>query len=78
MIKPKLGRPRAPNGQARQQPRINLGLNLSAAHKLKGLQDHFNKKLGFEMTASQLIEYLYLLHANNIGGTHDKQRNISL
>ena len=63
MTKPKLGRTRAPNGTS-ALPRVNVGLNLGAAQKLKGLQDHFNTKLGFELTASQLIEYLYLLHTN--------------
>jgi hypothetical protein len=66
MIKPKLGRPRAPNGQAGQQPRITVALNIAAATKLKALQDHFNTKLGFELTASQLIEYLHLLHTKEI------------
>ena len=67
MIKPKLGRPRAPNGKRSVQQRVNVGLNLVAAEKLKKLQDHFNTKLGFELTASQLIEYLYLLHTNDMG-----------
>jgi hypothetical protein len=66
MTKPKLGRTRAPNGTS-ALPRVNVGLNLGAAQKLKGLQDHFNTKLGFELTASQLIEYLYLLHTNKTG-----------
>ena len=66
MTKPKLGRTRAPNGKGADQ-RVSIGLNLGAAQKFKGLQDHFNTKLGFELTASQLIEYLYLLHTNNMG-----------
>ena len=62
MTKPKLGRPRAPNGQARQQPRVQVGLNLAAAEKLKQLQTQYTAKLGFELTASQLIEHLFYLH----------------
>ena len=68
MTKPKLGRPRAPNGTS-AQPRVQVGLNLAAAEKLKALQDHFNTKLGFALTTSQVIEYLYRLHANDIGET---------
>ena len=62
MTKPKLGRPRAPNGQARQQPRVQVGLNLAAAKKLQALQDHFNTKLGVELTSSQVIEHLFHIH----------------
>ena len=69
MTKPKLGRPRAPNGQSAVQTRVQVGLNLAAAEKLKALQDHFNTKLGFALTTSQVIEYLYRLHANDIGET---------
>ena len=58
MSKPKLGRTRAPNGQARQQPRVTVRLTLAAAEKLKELQIHYTAKLGFELTASQLIEHL--------------------
>ena len=66
MTKPKLGRTRAPNGTS-AQPRVSVGLNLVAAQKLEMLQDHFNKKLGFELTASQLIEYLHFLHTKDTG-----------
>ena len=59
MIKPKLGRARSPNGQARQQPRVMVSLNLAAAEKLKQLQIQYTAKLGFELTASQLIEHLF-------------------
>ncbi len=62
MIKPKLGRPRSPNGQARQQQRVNVGLNLAAAEKLKQLQTQYTAELGFELTTSQLIERLFYLH----------------
>jgi hypothetical protein len=65
MNKPKLGRTRAPNGTS-ALPRVTVGLNIAAAEKLKALQDHFNTKLGFELTASQLIEYLHLLHTKEI------------
>ena len=58
MTKPKIGRTRAPNGQARQQPRVTVRLTLAAAEKLKELQIHYTAKLGFELTASQLIEHL--------------------
>ena len=67
MIKPKLGRPRSPNGERLVRQRVNVGLNLVAAQKLEMLQDHFNTKLGFELTASQLIEHLHLVHTNNTG-----------
>ena len=71
MIKPKLGRPRAPNGNKNVMPRVNIGLNLAAAEKLKQLQIQYTAKLGFELTASQLIEHLYLLHTNKIGDTNE-------
>ena len=71
MIKPKLGRPRAPNGERNVMPRVNVGLNLAAAEKLKQLQIQYTAKLGFELTASQLIEHLYLLHTNKIGDTNE-------
>jgi len=58
MTKPKLGRTRAPNGQARQQPRVTVVLNIATAEKLKQLQIQYTAKLGFELTASQLIEHL--------------------
>ena len=61
MTKPKLGRPRAPNGTS-AQPRVQVGLNLAAAEKLKQLQTQYTAKLGFELTASQLIEHLFYLH----------------
>ena len=60
--KPKLGRPRAPNGNKNVMPRVNVGLNLAAAEKLKQLQTQYTAKLGFELTASQLIEHLFYLH----------------
>ena len=62
MTKPKLGRPRAPNGNKNVVPRVNVGLNLAAAEKLKQLQTQYTAKLGFELTASQLIEHLFYLH----------------
>ena len=62
MTKPKLGRPRAPNGQSAVQTRVQVGLNLAAAEKLKQLQTQYTAKLGFELTASQLIEHLFYLH----------------
>ena len=62
MIKPKLGRPRAPNGEKNVMPRVNVGLNLAAAKKLQALQDHFNTKLGVELTSSQVIEHLFHIH----------------
>ena len=71
MIKPKLGRPRAPNGNKNVMPRVNIGLNLAAAEKLKQLQIQYTAKVGFELTASQLIEHLYLLHTNKIGDTNE-------
>jgi len=58
MTKPKIGRTRAPNGQARQQPRVTVVLNIATAEKLKQLQIQYTAKLGFELTASQLIEHL--------------------
>ena len=61
MTKPKLGRPRAPNGTS-AQPRVQVGLNLAAAKKLQALQDHFNTKLGVELTSSQVIEHLFHIH----------------
>ena len=61
ITKTKVGRTRAPNGKGADQ-RVSIGLNLGAAQKLRALQDQFHKKLGFELTASQLIEYLHLLH----------------
>ena len=61
MTKPKLGRPRAPNGTS-AQPRVTVGLNLVAAQKLEMLQNHFNTKLGVELTASQVIEHLFHIH----------------
>ena len=43
-------------------PRVNVHLNLAAAEKLKQLQTQYTAKLGFELTASQLIEHLFYLH----------------
>ena len=57
MIKPKLGRTRAPNGTS-AQPRVTVVLNIATAEKLKQLQIQYTAKLGFELTASQLIEHL--------------------
>ena len=62
MTKPKLGRPRKPNGERNVMPRVNVHLNLAAAEKLKQLQTQYTAKLGFELTASQLIEHLFYLH----------------
>jgi hypothetical protein len=70
ITKTKVGRTRAPNGKGADQ-RVSIGLNLGAAQKLRALQDQFHKKLGFELTASQLIEYLHLLHTNNIGDKNE-------
>jgi len=60
--KPKLGRPRAPNGEKNVMPRVTVGFNLAAAEKLKQLQTLYSAKLGFELTSSQVIEHLFYLH----------------
>jgi hypothetical protein len=70
MTKPKLGRPRSPNGEKTVMPRVNVGFNLAAAEKLKQLQTQYTTKLGFELTASQLIEHLFYLHEQQ-GKTND-------
>ena len=58
IVKRGIGRPR----KAIQAPRVSVALNESAAQKLRGLQTQFTAKLGFEVTASQLIEHLFYLY----------------
>jgi hypothetical protein len=65
VVKKGIGRPRK-NIQA---PRITLALNEGAATKLRNLQVQFTAKLGFEITASQLIEHLFYLHDDLKGKT---------
>jgi hypothetical protein len=55
----KRGRKPAPEGSRKVDTRVNVSLDIEAADSLRSIQSRLGKKLGFQPTLSQTLQWLF-------------------